>query len=200
VTITASAFSEGLHASINATQTDTAGNVSVASGNLSVTIDTTADAAPGTPDMTAGTDSGSSNTDNITSDTTPDFTMSCVTGSVVTLYDNVTSIGSGTCAASTVTITASILSEGTYTTINAQQTDTAGNISAVSGNLSITIDTTADAAPGTPDMTAGTDSGSSNSDSNTSDTTPDFTMSCVTGSVVTLYDNITSIGTGTCVG
>jgi hypothetical protein len=82
-----------------------------------------------------------------------------------------------------VTITASILSEGTYTTINAQQTDTAGNISAVSGNLSITIDTTADAAPGTPDMTAGTDSGSSsNTDSNTSDTTPDFTMSCVTGS------------------
>jgi hypothetical protein len=50
------------------------------------------------------------------------------------------------------------------------QTDTGGNVSAsvCRKSGSITIDATADAAPGTPDMTAGTDSGSSNSDSNTS--------------------------------
>ena len=60
-------------------------------------------------------------------------------------------------------------------------------------------DTTADAAPGTPDMTAGTDTGTSSTDSITSNTTPSFTMTCVTGSTVTLYDNVTSLGTGTCV-
>ena len=49
--------------------------------------DTTPDAAPGIPDMTAVTDTGSSSTDTITSDTTPNFVVSCVTGSIVTLYN-----------------------------------------------------------------------------------------------------------------
>ncbi|MFA6177638.1 MAG: immunoglobulin-like domain-containing protein, partial [Candidatus Paceibacterota bacterium] len=195
---TASTLSAGTHATMNAKQTDAAGNVSVASGNLSVDIDTTADAAPGTPDMTAGTDLGSSSTDNTTSDTTPDFTMSCVTGSTVTLFDNVTSVGTGACASSTVTITASTLSAGTHATMNAKQTDAAGNVSVASGNLSVDIDTTADAASGIPNMTDATDLGSSNSDNITSDTTPDFTISCVTGSTVTLFDNITNVGTGAC--
>jgi hypothetical protein len=157
----------------------------------------TVPAATGTPDMTVGTDSGSSSTDNITSDATPDFTISCETGTTVTLYDNVTSVGTGACASSTVTITATTLSAGTHATMNAKQTDAVGT-SVASGNLSVDIDTTADAAPGTPDMTAGTDLGSSSTDNTTSDTTPDFTMSCVTGSTVTLYDNVTSVGTGAC--
>src|SRR3990167_9694823 len=92
--------------------------------------------------MTAATDSGV-NTDNITNDTTPDFTISCETGATVTLYDNVTSVGTGTCSASTVTITSSALSLGTHATMNAKQTDVALNVSSASSNLSVTIDTTA---------------------------------------------------------
>jgi cysteine-rich repeat protein len=115
--------------------------------------DTVADIVPGTPDMTSWSDSGSSSTDNNTSDTTPDFTVSCVTGSTVTLYDNITSIGTGICAGSTVTITASTLSEGLHASINATQTDTAGNVSAVSSNLTVTIDTT---VPTTPSLWGGT--------------------------------------------
>jgi YVTN family beta-propeller protein len=257
--------------------------------------------APGTPDMTAATDSGTSNTDNITSDTTPDFTVSCVSGDTVTLYDNVTSIGSGICAASTVTITSSTLSGGVHSSINAKQTDGI-TVSPASGNLSITIDTTAptaavtysinhavkagdiqtitatfsepiadapivqigitgvntlapvnmtktdsthytyaytvgagngtdtvafsvgqdiagntvaaaptsgatfivdntpDAAPGIPDLTSATDLGISNIDNITSDNTPDFTISCVSGDTVTLFNNTTAVGSGVCSG
>lgn len=134
--------------------------------------------------MTAGTDTGSSSTDNITTDTTPDFTISCVTGSTVNLSSSVDGvIASGTCAGGTITLTASTLSTGAAT-ITATQTDPYGNVSVASGGLSVTIDTTADAAPGAPDMTAGTDTGSSNSDDITNDTTPNFTLSCVTGSTV----------------
>ena len=132
---------------MNAKQTDPAGNASVASANLSITIDNTASAAPGAPDMTAGTDLGSSSTDNITSDTTPDFTVSCVSGDTVTLYDNTASVGTGACSSSTVTITASALSEGTHAAMNAKQTDPAGNASVAGSNLSITIDATAPNAP-----------------------------------------------------
>jgi uncharacterized delta-60 repeat protein len=179
---------------VSATQTDPAGNVSVASSTLAVTIDTTADAAPGAPDMTAGTDLGSSATDNITSDTTPDFTISCVTGSTVTLSTG----GTGTCASSTVTITSSVMASGTVT---ATQTDTAGNVSVAGSGLAVTIDTTADAAPGTPNMTAGTDSGSSDSDNITSDTTPTFDVSCVTGSTVNLIGSVTgALGSAVCTG
>ena len=103
--------------------------------------DTTAPSAPNTPDMTDATDTGSSNTDNITSNATPSFTISCETGDTVTLYDNVTSVGTGVCASSTVTIASSVLSSGAHTSMNAKQTDTAGNVSVASSNLSITIDT-----------------------------------------------------------
>jgi hypothetical protein len=187
---------------VSATQTDTAGNTSAASTTLAVTVDTSADAAPGVPNMTAGTDTGSSSIDDTTSDTTPDFAISCVTGSTVTLRNNTTSIGTGTCAAGTVTITSSALAEGGFININAIQTDTAGNVSSASANATtITIDTSADAAPGTPNMTAGTDSGSSDSDNITSDTTPTFDVSCVTGSTVNLIGSVTgALGSAVCAG
>jgi len=111
-------------------------SVSGASGSLGynkdIIIDTTAPSAPTIPDMTAATDSGISNTDNITSNTTPDFVISCETGATVNLYDGVTLIGTGTCVAGTVTITSSTLSNGAHS-INAKQTDPAGNTSIASG-------------------------------------------------------------------
>lgn len=91
--------------------------------NEALIIDTTAPAAPSAPDMTAGTDTGSSSTDNITNDTTPDFTLTCETGSTVTLKDGLTTIASGTCVGGTVTLTPSpVLVEGVYN-LTATQTD-----------------------------------------------------------------------------
>jgi hypothetical protein len=146
-TVVAGDTSADLESTISGTITDAAGNVLTnftpttnLAANKALVIDTTAPSAPGTPDMTAGTDSGTSSTDDITSDTTPDFTISCESGATVTLYDNLTSVGTGACASSTVTITSSALSEATHATMNAKQTDVAGNVSVASSNLSVTID------------------------------------------------------------
>ncbi|HYE86990.1 MAG TPA: Ig-like domain-containing protein [Vicinamibacterales bacterium] len=104
------------------------------------TLDTTAPAAPSTPDMTNGSDSGISNTDNITAINTPSFTGSAEAGSTVTLYDSdgTTSLGATTAPGGSWTITSSALSAGTHS-ITAVATDVAGNDSAASGGLSITI-------------------------------------------------------------
>ena len=201
-TITSTAQVSGTYV-YSYTESDLAGNVSVASGDLTITIDATADAAPGTPDMNTSSDTGSSSTDNITSNTTPDFTMSCVTGSTVTLYDGATSLTSAICAAGTVTLTASTLSEGVHATINAKQTDESGNISVASGNLSVTIDTTAYGTPTAPDLQAGSDLGASPTDNITSGTTPMIDIDCpAIGAVMNVYsDNPASntlIATHTC--
>ena len=101
---------------ISGTIADAAGNAMTnfvpatnLAANKALVIDTTAPSAPGTPDLTAGTDSGSSSTDDITSDTTPDFTISCESSATVTLKEGGTTLGTGACASSTVTITSSAL-------------------------------------------------------------------------------------------
>jgi hypothetical protein len=72
-------------------------------------------------------------------------------------------------------------------TLRVRVSDAAGNLGPVYSHA-YTLDTTAPAAPSTPDMTAGTDTGTSNSDSITSNTTPAFTGTAEAGSTVTLYD------------
>jgi hypothetical protein len=181
--------------SIVATARDAANNTSIDSASLSITVDTSADAAPGAPDLQASSDLGSSSTDNITNDTTPTFDISCVTGSTVQLYSDAVASGtSAVCAGGTVTLTAGTLSAGSRS-ITAIQTDPAGNASPASTALVITLDTTADAATGIPDLQAASDTGSSNSDNITNDTTPTFDISCVTGSTVQLYSDAVATGT-----
>ncbi|QDW47974.1 hypothetical protein FFI89_032165 [Bradyrhizobium sp. KBS0727] len=187
--ITSSALTSGSH-TLTAKQTDIAGNPSVASAGLGVTIDTTA-AAPSAPDMTAATDTGSSSTDNITSNTTPVFTGSgAEVGATVTLFDTngTTVLGTAIADASgNWSITSSALTSGNHT-LTAKQTDIAGNTSAASAGLGVTIDTTA-AAPSAPDMTAATDTGTSSTDNITNVTTPVFTGSgAEVGATVTLFD------------
>jgi hypothetical protein len=92
-----------------------------------------------------------------------------------------------------------VLSSGAHS-ITARQSDVATNVSATSSALSVTIDTTAPSAPGTPDMTSGTDTGISSTDNITSDTTPTFDISCESGATVTLLNGSTSLGTGSCSG
>ncbi len=168
------------------------------SSALSVTIDTVAPSTLAATNMTAATDSGSSSTDNITSDSTPDFDGPCVTDDVIKLYAGATQVASMTCASSAYSFTSSSLSDASYS-MTVTATDTAGNVSIASSALTATIDTAAPTNTGTPDMTAATDSGSSSTDNNTSDTTPNFTVSCTTGTTVQLYDDGSSSGSsGTC--
>lgn len=123
------------------------GIVSDPSPVITITFDSAASAAPGAPVLVAASDTGTSNSDKVTNSTAPQFTVTCVVGESVQLYNGSTATGSAaTCTASPVTLTAGTLTAGTYAGINAKQTDTAGNTSVASGNsTSFTIDTTAPA-------------------------------------------------------
>src|SRR5262249_11504740 len=144
--VTSGTLSDGTH-SITARATDAAGNTAT-SAALSVTVDTAAPAAPATPDLTAGSDRGRSGTDHLTANTPPAFTRAAEAGSTVKIVSDGVQVGSGTAAsfasAAGITITTA-LSAGTHS-ITATATDAAGNVSALSGALSITVDTTAPAA------------------------------------------------------
>ncbi|WP_369407942.1 Ig-like domain-containing protein, partial [Roseomonas rosulenta] len=158
--------------------------------NQHYTLDTTA-AAPSVPDLTAASDTGASSTDNLTADTTPTVTGGgAEPGATVTLYDTdgTTVLGSAVAAADgSWSITSSALADGAHT-LSVRQTDLAGNQSALSAGLTVTIDTTA-AAPSVPDLTAASDTGASSTDNLTADTTPTVTgAGAEPGATVTLYD------------
>ncbi len=111
----------------------------------STLVDNTAPAAPSVPDLQAASDSGRSDSDNLTRNTTPSFTGTAEAGALVTLVENGNVIGSATATGGTWTMTVSDLAPGSHT-ITAVATDAAGNASAPSGAVTVTIDTSV-AAP-----------------------------------------------------
>ncbi len=155
---------------------------------------------PGTPSVTSITfDTGISNIDQITNDTTLIFIGSAEPNSTVEIFIDGSSVGTTTAIGSglwSFDHTGTTLGEGVYG-VRARSTDAAGNIGTFSALLNVTIDTTAPAAPSTPDMTAATDTGSSNTDNITSDTTPDFTGTAEANSIIELFAGATSVGTTT---
>ncbi len=156
-----------------ATATDLAGNSNTA--NETDTHDSVAPNAPSTPDLDAGSDSNIDN-DDITNDTTPTFSGTAEADSTVELFRaGSVSLGTGTASGGTWSITSSALSGsvlGTDHDITARATDAAGNTSASSSALTVTIDT--GTTTPTIDLDAASDSGSSNTDNLTNDTTPTF--------------------------
>ncbi|ALG73044.1 hypothetical protein VY88_14300 [Azospirillum thiophilum] len=178
---------------LTASAVDRAGNSSVASAGLVITIDTSA-AAPGTP--TLAVDSGISNTDRLINTGSPTLTGTAEANGLVRLYDGSSLIGSGTADGSGAwTIAASGLGAGAHT-LSARMVDAAGNTSDPSTTLTITVDTTAPGAPGTPVLSVGSNSGST-ADLVTSAFTPTITGSAEANSIVMLYDGLTALGTVT---
>ncbi len=109
--------------------------------DLTFTLDTTTTAP--TIDLVAASDTGSDNTDNITSNTKPTITGTTEAGATVKIYNGAIEVGSATADASgnySITLTTP-LNEG-VNNLSAKATDTAGNTSAASSALNITIDTT----------------------------------------------------------
>lgn len=101
------------------------------------------------PDMTAPSDTGDSNSDNITNKTKPAFTLMCTeAGSTLTLYVDGVANGTVNCTGpGPVNVAPTTpLSEGNHA-ITFTETDAAGNASSSSPALTITVDTTAPAAP-----------------------------------------------------
>ena len=193
-TCSISNFTDGTW-TVTATQTDWAGNVSVASAGLTVVVDTQV-ATPSAPDLNASSDTGSSNSDRVTGDPTPTFSTTLgETGGSVTF-----SSGALTCTQTTVTSTTvscnygSAISEGAYS-FTAVHTDKAGNVSAQSNNTTVIIDSSGPSAPSAPVLDSASDTGSSDSDGITNDSSPTFTTTVSeTGGSVTF----TSSGGSTC--
>ena len=139
--------------------------------------------------------------DNITNVATPIFTgNSAEVGSTITLLDGGTPVGTGIADGTGAwTITSSGLADGVHN-LMAQAIDAVGNVSAPSAALSVTIDSTAPAAPSVPDLTAASDSGISNTDNITNVTAPTFTGTAESGTTVTLFDGATVVGTAVATG
>ena len=133
---------DGLH---KFTATDTVSGVtSAASAVMNVTIDTLAPAAPTIASFS--TDSGTVG-DGITNDNTLTLTGTAETNSTVKVYEGATLLGTATANGSGAwSYTTATLPNGAHS-LTATATDAAGNTSANSSALAVTIDTVAPAAP-----------------------------------------------------
>lgn len=132
----------------------------------SIKLDTTAPAKPDAPALNNAHDTGVSSSDGITSLSTAlqfDGT-SAEEGAAVSLRSSGSEIASGTAGTGgNWSITGISLAAGSHI-LTVIQTDPAGNSSAESDPVHITVDTTPPDKPGAPDLSAADDSGSSNDD------------------------------------
>jgi subtilisin-like proprotein convertase family protein len=188
--------------SITATQTDVAGNVSVPTAPMSppLVIDTQV-AAPSTPSLLPADDSGVSNTDHITNVTAPRFTGTSEPNARVLIYANGQLRGTGV-ADGTGNFTVQInpvnpLADGAYN-IQAQQIDSAGNQSGLSGIMQpVLIIDTLPPAPSVPSLLAADDSGPLNNDHYTNVNRPRFTGNGADPNAqVQIFGNGTLVGQG----
>lgn len=190
----------GSHA-LTVTASDAAGNVSGATSAFNIIVDTVAPIAPviiqALDDVAPVT--GTLVSSQATNDNLPTFSGTAEAGSTVKIYDNGTLSGTVTAAAngSWSFTPATALSDGNHT-ITATATDAAGNLSAISGNFVLTVDT---AAPVTPqlqsvvDDVAGGVFGNLANGQVTNDARPTLNGSAEAGSTVKIYDGGTLIGT-----
>ena len=187
-------LSDGPHTFRTRTMDD-GGNVSpLSTGTLSVTIDTVAPVPPSAPDLSSVSDKGISNSDNITNASAPNLGGTSESTSIITVYANGVDVTTSSFAriGTIWSMTVSALTDGVKTMTFTEE-DVAGNVSAPSPGLAITIDTVAPSSPTiAPDLT--TDTGSSATDNLTNDNTPSLGGSVTAGLVVRLFEGATELG------
>src|SRR5205085_1551912 len=124
--------------SFTATATDAAGNTGAASAALAVTVDSV---APAVPSIAAFSPDTGVVGDHITSATTLTLSGSAEANSTVKVYDGTTLLASAVAGASGSWrySTTGTLANGGHS-FTATATDTAGNVSAASAALSVTVD------------------------------------------------------------
>jgi|GEM_PF-958927 len=177
------------------------------SSSLLVTIDTSTPAAPDAPNLDDASDTGILNNDNLTNDTTPTFTIGNVTNgfTVYLLRDDdgpggnpPAVVASGTASGTSIQLTDPSAPQGTYVYTSRQSNGVNSTDSAT--GLTVVVDTTPPAAPGTPDLQAGSDTfgvggTGTNSDNITNASSRSFDISGTTNGVrVELYRGATFIG------
>ncbi|WP_272947538.1 Ig-like domain-containing protein [Pantoea sp. A4] len=193
-----STLSQGLH-TLNVNQVDAAGNIGATSA-VTLTVDTV---APGASTLTVyddvGTSQGFLTSGAVTDDNRPTLAGTAEAGSIVTVYDGTTVLGSVTANATTGawTYTTNALSEGNHT-LSVKATDAAGNTGVSSTAVTITVDTIAPTASTlaitnnnvTPNVTVANGAA-------TNDNTPLLSGSAEVGSVVTILDGTNVLGSVT---
>lgn len=156
---------------------------------MPLTIDSVAPNAPILPDLVASSDSGGSSTDNRTNDTTPKIALSGgVNGETATVIATLAGVTVQCSYVVGVSNGCDLpqLTNGAWN-ISGTFTDAAGNVSATSPTLIVTVDTALPGAPTVPDLDAVSDSGVSNADNITSDSTPRVSAAGgTTGNIATL--------------
>ena len=186
-------LANGAH-SITATAADTAGNASPASAALAFIIDSATPPVPSGLTLAPTSDSGILG-DGITSDSTPTLTGTAEASSTVTLADGASVLGTtqedsaGLWSFTPVTT----LANGARS-ITATATDAAGNASPASAALAFIIDSATPPVPSGLTLALASDSGTAGDDI-TSDNTPTLTGTAEAGSIVTLFDGTTFVGT-----
>jgi large repetitive protein len=145
-----SALPDGTY-TVSAVETDVALNTS-----LPVTFTLkiiTSISTPVAPILSAASDSGISSSDNLTNVTQPTFIGTANPDDTVTLLVNGVADGTatadGTTGEFTIQLATPLSLDGTYA-VTVTQTDTAGNVSAQSPALSVTLDTTTPVVAATP--------------------------------------------------
>lgn len=174
--------------------TDLAGRESSYSASTRVIIDAT---APAAPLITGFSDDSLPTGDGFTSDTTPTLSGSAAGNSIVEIFANGVSLGTVTADGSgNWSFTTSELAEASYS-FTATATDNAGNVSAESAALDITIESGPPPATATPLITSfGQDSGTAG-DGITNDTTPTLYGTSSANASIEIFDGVTSLGTTT---
>ena len=188
-------LAEGTH-TFTVFQLDRAGNAGADSAEFTVTVDTTLPNPPNTPVLDSGSDSGTLG-DGLTNDRTPTLRGTADANIQVVLYVNGSEAGrASTNASGNWSFTLDDghgLADGLYG-VQLKQFDLAGNLSGFSDGFDLTIDGSAPAAPGTPQLATASDTGASNSDGLTRDTTPTlYGGGAEAGATIVLYSGESEI-------
>jgi hypothetical protein len=181
---TTAALGNGAH-DLTATATDAAGNTSTTSQVVDPVIGSSGPAVPAVPVIAAfSTDSGKVG-DHITNDNTLTLTGTAEANSTVTVSDGTKVLGTATANGSGAwSYTTAALDNGVHN-LTATDTDAAGNTSAASSALSVTVDTIAPTAP-----VIATDAINTNN-------TVSLTGMAEANSTVTVFDGTKVLGTTT---
>ena len=154
-----------------------------------MTVDT---AAPSSPAIAAFSSDSGTVGDGITADSTLTLTGTAEANSTVKVYDGATLLGQTTADGSGAwSYTTAALANGTHS-LTATATDAAGNTSAASATLNVTVDT---AAPSAPAIASFSNDTGTVGDGITADNTLTLTGTAEANSTVKVYDGATLLGT-----
>ena len=168
-----------------ATAVDDSAN-SLVSNTVTISYDTQAPTVS-TPDLVSGSDLGTSSTDDLTGDNTPTFTGTAEADATVSLFVDTVLKGTVVATGGTWSITSSTLTDGARS-VTASAQDAAGNSSAVSSLLPITIDTVVAVAITTSPASTVTTG------------TPTWSGTCDAGATIAVTEGSTNLGAATVTG